>query len=669
MKTRRILRTPLGIAATTLMALVLLTAIFAPILWGDAAEVVDTDDLLAGPSPEHPIGTDNLGRDLLLRVLVATRLSVFLAIAATVIAVVAGLILGVLPLLLGRAGKPATWLVGIAVAFPGLLLALFFAVIFGSGWQGAVLAVGFAGAPSFARLCQTLVSAVAARDFVAAARVGGVGRLRVLTRHILPNIGEPLIVNATIGAGGALLAFAGLSFLGLGVQPPEYDWGRLMMDGLAGIYINPLAALAPGIAVVIAGLAFNLVGEAAARSLGIEVGAGPVRRLVRRMPQPSASPAIDASEPEHADTVLDVQNLRVSFPGPDGEITPVRGVNLRIRRGEAVGIVGESGSGKSLTALSIAQLVEHPGEVEADGLRFLGEDLLHGDEASHRKLLGTSLAMVFQDPMTSFNPTKRMGSQLAEVASQHGDSSKRDALARAVERLGAVRITDPERRARQYPHEFSGGMRQRAMIGMGLMAAPQLIIADEPTTALDVTVQQQVLNLLESIRRRDDVALLLISHDVSVVAEVCDRVLVMYAGRIVEELPADRLQEAAHPYTRALLAAVPDMQTDLNRPLATVPGRPIDPAQLPHGCAYAARCPLADAHCRTADPELTPVRDDFRAACWHAGEPLPNLAADAAADPFETAEQVEADQVGAEQAGAEQFGAAESIDVVVEVQS
>jgi oligopeptide/dipeptide ABC transporter ATP-binding protein len=331
------------------------------------------------------------------------------------------------------------------------------------------------------------------------------------------------------------------------------------------------------------------------------------------MPAASAMPTPD-------DVVLDVVNLHVSFPGAENPIRSVRGVSLTVHRSEAVGIVGESGSGKSVTALAIAQLVQEPGDVVADRLRFLGEDLLRTDAERQRKLLGTSMAMVFQDPMTSFNPTKRMGGQLAEVATQHQNMSRRDALAKAIDRLGAVKLTDPERRAAQYPHEFSGGMRQRAMIGMGLMSTPSLIIADEPTTALDVTVQKQVLDLLQSIRRRDDIALLLISHDVSVVAEICDRVLVMYAGRIVEDLPSTELANAKHPYTRALLAAVPDMETDLQLPLATVPGRAADPSRLPAGCAYAARCPLADDHCRTVDPGLVEDVAGRRVACWHASD-------------------------------------------------
>ena len=322
--------------------------------------------------------------------------------------------------------------------------------------------------------------------------------------------------------------------------------------------------------------------------------------------------------------MLDVRDLQVTFPGPHGPIRPVRGVSFAVRRGEAVGIVGESGSGKSLTALAISRLVDDSGRVEASRLELLGTDLRAADSKAQRQLLGTSLAMVFQDPMTSFNPTRRMGGQLAESARHHQGLSRKAALARAVDRLRSVRITEPEKRAHQYPHEFSGGMRQRAMIGMGLMGTPALIVADEPTTALDVTVQQQVLDLLASIREADDVALVLISHDVTVVSEVCDRVLVMYAGRIVEDLPAAELDTAAqHPYTRALIAAVPDMDTDLDQPLAIIPGRPVDPSDVPAGCAYAARCPLASARCRTEDPALVADAAGRRVACWHAGEPIP----------------------------------------------
>ena len=633
----RVLRTPLGLTATVLTLGVVMLAVLGPILWADEANAVDTGNILAGPSADHWAGTDNLGRDILYRTLVATRLSVELALAATAIAVVVGLVLGTAAFLLGRRlGRLVSAVINIAVAFPGILLALFFAVVFGVGATGAVLAIGLAGAPAFGRLVQTLVAGVAARDYVSAARVAGVGRTRILLRHVLPNISEPLVVNATIGAGGALLSFAGLSFLGLGVQQPKYDWGRLLFDGIGSIYVNAAAALAPGAAVLVAGLAFNLFGESVAKALGVGVVAG-IRVPDTRRPVAADDAPVGADLGDHdADVVLDVRDLEVTFPAPGGPLRAVRGISFTVGRGEAVGIVGESGSGKSLTALAVSRLVDEDGSVTASRLELLGKDLRGPDNATQRRMLGTSLAMVFQDPMTSFNPTKRVGRQLAEVGTTHLGMSRGQAMERAVERLDAVRIADAADRVHRYPHEFSGGMRQRAMIGMGLMGTPALIVADEPTTALDVTVQQQVLDLLAAIRAADDVALVLISHDVTVVGEVCDRVLVMYAGRIVEELPATELATGArHPYTRALVAAVPDMATDLDAPLATIPGRPVDPADVPPGCAYAARCPLADARCRTDDPPLVATTSG-RVACWHAGEPLPDPVLRADSARFET---------------------------------
>ncbi|MEE6263800.1 dipeptide/oligopeptide/nickel ABC transporter permease/ATP-binding protein [Plantactinospora sonchi] len=629
----RTLRTPLGATAAALLVGVLLLALLAPVFWSGRATEVDTDQIMRGASGTHWAGTDNLGRDVFFRVLVATRLSVGLALLATVIGVLTGVLLGAAPVLLGaRVGRLVTAAVNVAVAFPGLLLALFLAVVFGVGATGALLAIGFAIAPGFARLTHTLVAGVAGRDYVAAARIAGVGRFRVLFRHVLPNVAEPLVVNATITAGNALLAFAGLSFLGLGVQAPSYDWGRLLGEGLGGIYLHPEAALAPGLAVVVAGLAFNLFGEVIAK--GVATGHTTVR--VRRRPgatptgtpatagpaatSTTAGPAVTAAPPggDGEDRpVLVVEDLRVSFPAPDGPVTPVRGIGFAVRRGEAVGIVGESGSGKTLTALAIAQLVEEPGEVAAARLDFLGQGLLGAPDRARRHLLGSAFGLVFQDPSASFNPTMRVGRQLAEVAERHLGMNRRAALARAVDRLRAVRVPAADRRARQFPHEFSGGMRQRAMIGMGLMGHPALIVADEPTTALDVTVQRQVLRLLAEIRAADRVALLLISHDITVVGQVCDRVLVMYAGRIVEELPAAELRVGArHPYTRALLAAVPDLTTDRSAPLPVVPGRPAEPGRTPSGCAFAPRCPAADTRC-AEDPPLVSAGPGRRVACWY----------------------------------------------------
>ena len=613
----RALRTPTGAAAALGVLLLLLVAAVGPPLMRDAATTFDTSAIRQGPSGEHWLGTDALGRDVLARIVVATRLSIGLALAATLIGVVGGVLLGAMPVVLGRrAGRAIRAFVDVAVAFPGLLVALSLAVVFGVGARGAVLALGLTAVPAFARLTANLASGVAETDYVAAARLAGASRGRILLRHVLPNIGEPLIINATIGAGSALLAFAGLSFLGLGVQPPGYDWGRLLLEGLNRIYDAPVAALAPGVAVVLAGVAFSLFGETVAQVVGLRTDhrvSGVVLRRDTAPTSPDAGQDAPAPAVPDEDLVLDVEDLTVAFPGGG---TPVAGVSLRIRRGEIVGVVGESGSGKSLTALAVAGLLPPSATMTATRADFLGHDVRALDDRARRSLLGTSLAMVFQDPMSSLNPALRVGRQVAEVAEVHLGASRAQADEDAVAKLAEVRIAAPGVRAKQHPHQFSGGMRQRVMIAMGLVAQPRLLVADEPTTALDVTVQRQVLALLRRVRDEHGAAVLLISHDVAVIAELCERVVVMYAGRVVEEGPvAEVLARPAHPYTRALVDSVPDMTTSRSQPLMTITGRPPDPTARPDGCPFAPRCPRAEMRCSAQEPPLVTVAGT-RAACW-----------------------------------------------------
>ncbi|MER7503184.1 dipeptide/oligopeptide/nickel ABC transporter permease/ATP-binding protein [Nonomuraea pusilla] len=599
-------RTPSAVAGAVLVALMVVLAVIGPPLWGDEAARIDATAVLQGGSAAHPFGTDNLGRDLLARVLVAGRYSLLLALAAALIGGVAGIVLGALPSVLPRRGaRFVTGTVNALVAFPGLLLAMFTAVVSGLGARGAVLGIGAAIAPGFARLTQTLAASVAGADYVAAARMLGVPRHRILARHVLPNIAEPLILNLAMALGGALLGLSGMSFLGLGVQPPDYDWGRLLFDGFGRIYVNPEVALGPAAAVALAGIGFNLLGDALAK--------GAARRPAHRPDRaaPSAVPAADEAEVQ-PDAVLDVRGLTVSFPGG---VTPVRGVSLSVGPGEIVGLVGESGSGKSLTAAAVGGLVPYPGAVSHTALRLSGEEAA----TLTQKELGTSLAMVFQDPMASLNPALRVGGQLAEVAQVHQGATRAEARRRAVDRLGHVHLPEPEKQAGRHPHQLSGGMRQRAVIAMGLMGTPKLIIADEPTTALDVTVQRQILRLLREVTEETRAGVLFISHDIAVVGELCDRVVVMYAGRVVEELPVERLAEgAAHPYTRALLGSLPDMDTDRSRPLASIPGRQPAPGDVGDGCAFAPRCPLAGERCESSRPPLARVGAGHLVACWEA---------------------------------------------------
>jgi len=313
---------------------------------------------------------------------------------------------------------------------------------------------------------------------------------------------------------------------------------------------------------------------------------------------------------------LQVTGLAVEFPVERALVRAVAGASFSVMRGETVALVGESGSGKSVSALAIMGLVDPPGRVTDGEVRIGGQPVLGLREEQWRTLRGRKVAMVFQDPMTSLNPSHRIGRQVAEAIRVHDAAvSKSDAKARAAALLERVGIVPAAARARDYPHQLSGGQRQRVMIAMAIANQPDLLIADEPTTALDVTTQAQVLDLLRDLQREMGLALLLITHDLGVVAGIADRVVVMYAGRVVEEGTVDAIfRRAAHPYTRALLASVP-RTGDARGALRAIVGSPPDPGERPPGCAFAPRCTLAEDRCRTKVPDLRPVAEHHRAAC------------------------------------------------------
>lgn len=596
-------------AAITLYACVsvLLAMVIGGIFLEPAATRIDPDVSLMAPTPLHPLGTDELGRDVMARVLVASRLSLGISLIAVLMGASAGLLLGAAAAIArGWTARLLAETINLALAFPALLLALFVAAIVGAGITSAVGAIALAILPSFARLAQTLGAGIARADYIAAARLLGVGPFRILLRHVIPNIAAPLLVTTMIAVSGALLVLSGLSFLGLGVEAPRYDWGMLLNQGLTRIYVSPASSLAPAAAIVLAGLVFSLVGEALAVLLGI------------RQVEPAAARRVEEkSSSVSADCLLGVRQLAVEVPTAHGGVAVVRAVSFKLAAGDRVGIVGESGSGKTLAALAIARLLHGRCTSSAEELSFQGRSLLGSTSGEIRHLLGRSMAVVFQDPLGSFNPVKRIGGQLAEVAVEHGGLTSSQAHARAIDRLRAVSITSPEDRARAYPHQLSGGMLQRSMIGLGLMLDPKLIIADEPTTALDATIQMQVLALLKSVCDATAAGLLLICHDLAVVAQVCDRVLVMYAGRIVENMSVETLREGpAHPYARALLGCAIDLETDRKAPLPTIAGRPPVAGARLSGCAYAPRCARATERC-AAEPELLAVGDGNAVACWH----------------------------------------------------
>ncbi|MEO7255178.1 MAG: ABC transporter ATP-binding protein [Casimicrobium sp.] len=317
--------------------------------------------------------------------------------------------------------------------------------------------------------------------------------------------------------------------------------------------------------------------------------------------------------------LLDVRNLRTQFNTDDGEFPAVDGVSFAVDAGKTLAIVGESGCGKSVTALSIMGLVPNPpGRISGGSIQFEGQELVGAKPRDMQDLRGNGMAMIFQEPMSSLNPVFTIGEQIVEALLRHRPLSRAQATERAIAMLAKVRIPAPEQRFHEYPHKLSGGMRQRAMIAMALACDPRLLIADEPTTALDVTIQAQILELMRTLQQETGTAIILITHDLGVVAEVADEVLVMYAGRVVERAPVSALFETPqHPYTVGLLGSIPRLEVERAR-LASIEGQVPSPLRRSAGCGFADRCPFADAKCHAQAPELREVGEQHQSACWKA---------------------------------------------------
>lgn len=546
----RTLWTPGFTVGVVAMTAVVLVAIIAPPLVSASAYRF-TDAVALPPSSEHLLGTNDFGQDNFARVLVATRLTLIMTVLATFISVLGGLALGVAIWLSPRVVREwSLRLLETAVAFPTLISALIIAAILLPGATTAVLALGIAGIPGFARVTANLAGRTARAEYFLTARFLGVGSWNLATRHMIPSMAEPLLVLSTTIFATVLVEISALSFVGLGVQPPQYDLGSLLNDSLESLYTQPIEALGPAVMIIIASVAAMFIGD------GLAAHANP-RSSRRWAPRPRIGGAV-AVPAEGDEALVRVRNLAVSTSG--GETELVHGVDLHVDRAEIVGIVGESGSGKSLTALSVAGLLAEELGQSADELR-VGTLNMRGAPAPAD--LARQIALIYQDPGTTFNPSRTMGPQLTEVLRTHMGMSKRDARATVVDALAAVGVTEPELRMKQYPHQLSGGMRQRAMIAAAVVTRPSLLIADEPTTALDVTVQVGVLKAFRALRDRLGTAILFISHDLGVVRELCDRVVVMRSGEIVEQLTAAQLaaDDVSHPYTRSLLDAVPQLDT------------------------------------------------------------------------------------------------------------
>ena len=600
---RRVARKPLGVISAAYLVLLTLACVLAPVIAPYPPLSQDLSHVDAGPSASHLLGTDELGRDVLSRLLYGgqiTLLGVVEAVAVLlIISVPVGLAAGYLG---GGVDRTTSVMVDLMLSVPAIIVVLAVLAVFGSSMTAAMITFGVLGTAGVIRVVRSAVLSVREEPYVAAARTSGVTERRIVARHVLPRIAGPVIVQASLFAAIALGIQTGLAFLSLGIQPPAPSWGGMVGEASTLINQDAWLLVPSGGLIALTILAFGLLGDAV-RDAAVEGWSGTAQTMSatarRTHPARGAPPAADAA-PRQAG-VLTVQGLTVEFDGPGGPVTVVDDVSFTLRQGEVLGIVGESGCGKSVTALSLLGLLPETGRIRSGHVMLDGRDLAVMTERELAAVRGSQIAMVFQEPMASLDPSFQVGAQVMETIRTHEKLSRRQARERALELFEHVRLPDPAQVFRRYPHELSGGMAQRICIAQALAARPKVLIADEPTTALDVTVQAEILALLRTLQNETGMSVILVTHDWGVVADICDRAIVMYAGQVVEQSPLRSLfYEPHHPYTLGLQECNPERWIGTAE-LPVIPGTVPPPAQWPRACRFHQRCRFGTADC-TLEP-------------------------------------------------------------------
>ncbi|WP_158074126.1 dipeptide/oligopeptide/nickel ABC transporter permease/ATP-binding protein [Micromonospora sp. CB01531] len=553
MTVRRFLRHKVGMVALGVLLIVILAAIIVPPLWPyDYTDI--TPQLSQAPSVQHPMGTDTLGRDLFALVLRGMQQSLLIAFSVTIIACIIGVVLGVTAGYFGSfIDATVMRAVDLVLTLPTLALAAFLgSLVTGRGvsWLGLAMVLGSLMWTSVARLVRGVVLSLRELAFVDAARVMGASPTRIMFRHLVPNVSDHIVVAGTLMFGVAILAESSLSFLGFGVQPPDTSLGLLVANAQSAVLTRPWLFYFPGLLIITIVLSVNYVGEGLRDAFNPKSSPTNPLATTRRRSRNRKPQMRDAAN--HA--VLKVTDLSVRF----GPLEAVNSISLEIQPGEVVALVGESGSGKSLTGLSLVGLLPSSA-VGTGSVVFAGEELSGLAFEQWRKYRGRRIAMILQDPSTTLNPVLTVGAQFEDsMKLDSGGVSRAEARRRAVELMESVAIKDAEARLDQYPHQLSGGMRQRIAIALAMVHDPDLIIADEPTTALDVTVQAHVMATLAVARERTGAAMLFITHDLALVAGIADRVAVMHQGVIVEESDVFSIFDNPQAdYTKRLLSLAP----------------------------------------------------------------------------------------------------------------
>jgi peptide/nickel transport system permease protein len=618
--TRQLMIQPAGVGAAAFLLLLILACAAAPLVAPGNPGAQHLTDVLSGPAPRHLLGTDTLGRDVLSRLLYGGRRSLLSVAEGMAVVLALGVPLGLAAGYRGgRADRALSRGAEMVMAIPPIIIILVVLAVVPGNENAAMLVFGLLGAPAMLRVVRGATLKVREEPYVTAGRLCGLSPLQVVRGHVLPRVAGPIIVQASIFAAYALLFETGLAYLGLTADASTPTWGGMVAEASTVIEQQEWLLVPSGTLIAITILAFGLLGDAVRDAAARQDAPASVRRRAfqrdaarRGIPAspPGAPPAPDAA-------LLSVGELTVARQGQAGQALVVDSVSFDVFPGETVGLVGESGCGKTVTALAVLRLL--PGSLAVAGgqARWAGHDLLHLPDRDFGHLRGSALAYVSQEPQASLDPTFTVGSQLTEVIRRRDRAPRPAARARAADLLRQVELPNPQRTARAYPHELSGGMAQRVALALALAGRPKLLIADEPTTALDVTVQAEMLALLRRLQRETGMAILLITHDWGVVADICDRTIVMYAGQVVERGGAqDLFDSPLHPYTLGLLRSHPSLARP-GQPIDALPGRVVPPGAWPSGCRFAPRCGFADDACRAGPVALTGHGAGRQARCLH----------------------------------------------------
>jgi peptide/nickel transport system permease protein len=598
---------------------VALGAVFASVLEPYSSQTQDLSAALSGPTGRHLLGTDQLGRDVLSQMLAGAGPSLIGVVVAVAVWVIVGVSLGVASGYLGGVTDGViNRVVDLLLSLPALVILIVIFGLFPNSLIGPMAVLGLILSSGLVRVVRGVTLTVRDELYVRAARVAGLSHLKIVQRHILPRITATVIVQASVFAGLCLVIESGIAFLGFGIVLPSPSWGGVINEAAQVLSNDPWLLVPSGVILGVTVVAFVLFGNAV-RDTSTESWSAPQSTTPRaRRTRPAADVALAPLVAYPDDVLLAVEHLAVEFSDRRGVTPVVSDTSFALSKGETLAVLGESGCGKTITALAILGLLPPGGRLAGGRVLFGGQDLARLSRRELAAVRGRRIGYIAQDPMVSLDPTFTVGAQIAEAVRAHTRCSRAQARRRAIELLDAVNMTEPAEVARRYSHQLSGGMLQRCVIALALSGDPELLIADEPTTALDVTIQAEILGLLGQLQRERGMAVLLITHDWGVVASVADRAIVMYAGELVEEATVVDLHvRAAHPYARALLASTPQVAIAGER-LPAIAGSVPAPGTWPAGCRFAPRCIEAEDACLGGPIAVTAVAPDHQARCIHA---------------------------------------------------